>query len=995
MKNSFQLITLKLLLLCVLFTSLINATYAQVLAKNPFCDGSPPEECLKGYITEADVVFEGTVLESNRFQDAEGNWKLRTVYQVDKLFKGVLKPGTVTEIVDEKKSTEHWVERHYEYTHEKLEYATLAPKKIGEKSIVLDMVTNRLKEDDNPEITTLNHSLNLSYTLGYPHLYFPTGKEHYVIYLQTKTGDLAFEMADELYSFIRATTGESFVDFTQVKVVKPTFEEWRKKKQSQKQKKGVGSSGSVERTSVDEPVITSFTEELPGGVGSILAITGTGFGNTPPDPNDPDHINIWFNTGYYLDWLGTPITIKLDNYDMEQMLWTDEEIQVPLPSQVNTLMSSTPTPFWFPAVLMSSQLALATPDGGTPWTSTKIHIQYCIENEIERTPDNLTVLAKRRKKITTDSNDGVFYFLVSEDVYNDCNLMNQINRALKDWKCVTGIDWRVKQKTTTGGGNDGSSVFYFGGGCCAGADEEFGGTCFGEYEIVENDIHICPGINSNPGCSNIYSTILHELGHIIGMMHTLPGEDGVKDLMHLPPFSPHADNITADDESGGIDNATFSMSVECNEAIDFTAFGDYSMKDNDGDLGLEPNCTATSGSDPIIDKSPDLWNCNDPGCTVHEEPIEGTANRMYGRITNISDKCSAFGGKVHFYWTIGSTGQMWPNDWIQHYWDGCLIGDEAGAVDIGVLAPLEEKIVSVDWTPPLLDDLITCDVPRYPWDEAGGWYQVCLLARIESDKDYNFLETNAVTVGVNIRNSNNIVTRNTKILDGPGIVFPPTVNNPATYVGDVSWMIFGNNNSEQKNLDLVLGTFSEDAGIDFQFIEILVSNELRAEILEESNSGLTEVSPNIFRLTGTGECIIPNVLMDGMERQLIGFRIAVEETDTIGYQSLNAGRSFYVTHRSSSETETINETSASIFTFPDFPTSFHGRENGFIRKIQEVYEPNEIYIYNRLGQIVSVFDPNITEPTQIRLQLENGIYFFVYKFDGKMIKSEKVVIMRR
>ncbi len=209
---------------------------------------------------------------------------------------------------------------------------------------------------------------------------------------------------------------------------------------------------------------------------------------------------------------------------------------------------------------------------------------------------------------------------------------------------------------------------------------------------------------------------------------------------------------------------------------------DYNVDNHPGvppDAYTEPNCNALAtnpGGQAAIYKSPDVWNCkdgpNDPCNGVNERPEEGSTNYVHARVKNVSALAPATGGQVEFYWTIGSTGEVWTEDWISDFQNGCQIGGYIGNSGLGTLAPLQTRKVSRGWTTPMISTLENCGVYRYPWDEDQQTYQVCFLARIVDTEDYIFAEADNTDIHPNLINSNNLATVNTALAPAPGAPVP-------------------------------------------------------------------------------------------------------------------------------------------------------------------------------------------------------------------------------
>lgn len=444
------------------------------------------------------------------------------------------------------------------------------------------------------------------------------------------------------------------------------------------------------------------------------------------------------------------------------------------------------------------------------------------------------------------------------------------------------------------------------------------------------------------------------------------------------------------------------MYSTCNYKINFEEFGDFFMRDFEGDIGNEPNCEAIENQDqwgrPDVYRSPDLWNSYSAGSnssTEHENPIEGNHNYVFARVTNLSNECEVSGAGVKFYWTVASTGETWDDDWIADVQNGCTIGDYIGTSYTGIIAPGQERLVSFNWIPPIINDLIDCDIYRYPWDEENETYQVCLLARLISNEDHLFNEIEGINIEDNVVNSNNIVTRNTKLLDDPNKIYYPPDNVEAVFIGDPSNVIIHNNNDTTEEIDIVI-TCGPIPNIPFDFknIEILVSDELYQQI--SGGEGNSNIPGNPVRLNGSNSLVIPNIVMSPDERQMIGVRVSVLESNLEEYFRLDEDISFSISHKSSSG-KSINPSNNCYFTVP----IHSGSENlnklvsSMENQLKSEIEFDEIIIYESTGRLLyrisTSQDINIQSLDNIQT---NGLYIFTYLNKGKFVKTKKKVVSK-
>lgn len=218
---------------------------------------------------------------------------------------------------------------------------------------------------------------------------------------------------------------------------------------------------------------------------------------------------------------------------------------------------------------------------------------------------------------------------------------------------------------------------------------------------------------------------------------------------------------------------------------------DLALRDSWLDMLDEPN--TQENVDPRewnIWESPDLWNRNlKDGGTEPEDPIYysnvADSNYMYARIRNVGCGNYTGGMRVSLYWTKASTGEHWKTDWTSAFVSGVgggLVpagGRITGTVPIPIpaLQPGEYHIVNHAWKSPQ---------PEL-YDTSVHVVDVCGLARIHGLLENSGMTFTEVTeTSVNVRNNNNIVTRN-MILSNLGNKQPyQQTDRHQVYIGNTS-----------------------------------------------------------------------------------------------------------------------------------------------------------------------------------------------------------------
>ncbi len=204
-----------------------------------------------------------------------------------------------------------------------------------------------------------------------------------------------------------------------------------------------------------------------------------------------------------------------------------------------------------------------------------------------------------------------------------------------------------------------------------------------------------------------------------------------------------------------------------------TGFNLMSYDDN-LDVGNEPNTQSTNiwTSNDIWNRRNSIGNLND-----HQEPGYSSTtvnNIMKLRIKNVGCQSSP-SANAKMYWTMASMGEQWQIDW-----DGTsqLCGIAASGevtspntgqgytpgsgFNVPALQPNQTFTVEGKWKPknPLID--YACMQPGM-----GSEPMICFLGRILLASDPMANEVLG-PIGPNVKNNNNIVTRNTKLVNLPG-----------------------------------------------------------------------------------------------------------------------------------------------------------------------------------------------------------------------------------
>lgn len=291
-----------------------------------------------------------------------------------------------------------------------------------------------------------------------------------------------------------------------------------------------------------------------------------------------------------------------------------------------------------------------------------------------------------------------------------------------------------------------------------------------------------------------------------------PGDingDGVNDLV-ITDYLKTIDNIS--------DAGTCYIDLQCKKGEDL--YG----QDNPEDNGKEPNTYTWRVFD-----SPDIWNRVDLNTNtvvtevtssliatdfIHTNPdpktttTGDTKNHGLVRIHNRGCSASTTGvWKVQLFWTLASTGETWPDKWDASTSNSATFnncnssipsssqykGGLIGTYTLNTSIPSGGTIIlDFPWDPPApakYKEISNC----------SGRLDVCLLARIVKvaatsntiqDKSITGLTTSEdIGLSSNVKNNNNIFTKNLMIVDLPGngvvqriaTIGNPNISNPFAF----------------------------------------------------------------------------------------------------------------------------------------------------------------------------------------------------------------------
>lgn len=263
------------------------------------------------------------------------------------------------------------------------------------------------------------------------------------------------------------------------------------------------------------------------------------------------------------------------------------------------------------------------------------------------------------------------------------------------------------------------------------------------------------------------------------------------------PYQPLSNNIMFPLMAGctSFNSFTTGQLTVANMNADIEANGTYSKPYVDGRPSLmSADCYTDHGQEGCdcmwktwwdVWESPDIWNCiSGNNCWGNEKTqYLGASNFNYMRVRVRNIGCQTFpSGKADLlpYWTLGSTGEIWPGSWTTDQLcslpaGGEILNNGNSGFPIPAIAGGGEHIVTIPWQPvdPTSYNCLTLV------KNSDGKPMICLLSRIVSP-NLDPIGIEWPTVKFNVIYNNNIATRNTSLLDINGNIVGPTPNGTAT-----------------------------------------------------------------------------------------------------------------------------------------------------------------------------------------------------------------------
>ncbi len=311
------------------------------------------------------------------------------------------------------------------------------------------------------------------------------------------------------------------------------------------------------------PVITDFNpKNVKAGVGDIVTISGKFFGQTRGTGG------VWFRDA---DKLSVNGYVFLDSVDYIPLAWSDNQIQVKVPSFNINLNNSQGANH----SAGSGKIKIKNGSGDTTSSYSLIIPNIIVEYSIISINDASIGGKKRIDLVDTwgpgTLGNGGYAFYIAPNIYNNPDAYRAVKKALREWQCLTNVPFTIKDSLPAGWNKmiavkDQINVIQFGTIVDLGETAQFPNNCAnsngnpfsGEIDIILSNgvfwnYDTTGGIGIATLETDFYHVILHELGHA----HLLEHVADKTDIMYLaPPSTPTAAaarviNLGLNNKNGG------------------------------------------------------------------------------------------------------------------------------------------------------------------------------------------------------------------------------------------------------------------------------------------------------------------------------------------------------------------------------------------------------------------------------------------------------------
>lgn len=404
---------------------------------------------------------------------------------------------------------------------------------------------------------------------------------------------------------------------------------------------------------------------------------------------------------------------------------------------------------------------------------------------------------------------------------------------------------------------------------------------------------------------------------------------------------------------------------------------DLAMIDDENDDLKEPNQITTN-----FFNSQSIINCNNVinlnNCTQDVSALEKEVYKIKITIKNNGTYNSNTGARVEAYWTIASTGEMWPNHWKDlDTQDDCIRGDLIGSIEIPSIPPNSTGVVGLTWTAPKYFNIIPClDDPEEgafedPVIEGGNNnYQICYLARIVDSKD-PIIGEKPGPIYDNVRNSNNLVTQNSFLLYVDGLEMAPL--SPAGSAVQPVLMLVENNNDFFTNLNIKIDKISPesvgDLG-DYIYLEVLLSQELWDKWASTGfkGEGISIVNDKKIRVLNLETAKMLDIPFEAKEFMTLGLKATAAYTSgKKSVENLPNNYAIQVSHEATNVNQKINSSSPCNFTFKGLDK---------LKEALNILEPSLVCFPNPTQDILNI---------EVELPNSNTVTLSLFDLQGRKV----------
>lgn len=279
--------------------------------------------------------------------------------------------------------------------------------------------------------------------------------------------------------------------------------------------------------------------------------------------------------------------------------------------------------------------------------------------------------------------------------------------------------------------------------------------------------------------------------------------------------------------------------------------------DSDGWMGDNAADIANNGTPPstgTLYLSPDIWNRTAPAtCTPanpgpgvvrncggpanHQDPVTGVTNYFYARVRNDRPSPVTISYlEVAVYAANASTGLAWPADF--------------GGPPVGVPLPESRQFITVNLEPGQVTDI--GPLPWIPPSPVPSDHWCVYVRMLSPQAPLGIVE--GPTVWINVRDSNNIVWRNLRVVQPSG---------PDSPIDDAVDFIVRNTFDAEVAVDLDW-IVPDHLLADGMVIELDLGDELGNRLRADAVEGAEKVGPTTYRII-TPRARIAGIPMKGRE----------------------------------------------------------------------------------------------------------------------------------